>query len=70
MMLRTVWPESFPDVVANANRYYAAGQYLDAGVTYLKAAAVAPTAAAEQFMLEQAWVTTERARGVRSELDA
>lgn len=64
-----IWPESYPNVVARANQYFAARQYLDAGVTYLKAAAVAPTDESETFMLEQAWIASERARGVLSELE-
>jgi len=62
-----LWGESFPNVVDRANRYRAAGQWLHAGVEYLKAAHVAPTPAVETALLTEAWVCSERAGGRISE---
>ena len=63
------WILPFSDTVAIANGYYAAGQYHDAVVEYLKAAAVAPTPVLEQQALDHAWMASERAAGRYSELE-
>ena len=68
-MRHELWIQSFPEVIAIANKYFAARQFSDAAVEYLRAASVAPTDEAEQFMLEQAWVSRERAQGGQSELE-
>lgn len=50
------WPVTCAECVQIAGRYRAAGQWTDAGVEYLKAAARAPDREAETELLEQAFV--------------
>lgn len=65
-----LWQRSFPEVVASANEHAVEGRHLQAAQEYWLAAYVAPTDAFETSMLEASWITSERASGRRSELEA
>lgn len=68
-MATIFWPESYPNLVQRARFLHAAGKFVDAGVEFLKAAAVAPSVLSETERLFDAWICVERAGGRVSELE-
>ena len=71
-MVPHLWLDSYPDVVALANRQWCRKAYTRAAKTYLRAAALARPIGDhyEQLCLTMAWIASERADGRRSELEA
>lgn len=71
-MVPHLWLDSYPDVVALANRRWCDAQYAEAARQYLLAAALARPMGGfyEQLCLTMAWIAAERALGRRSELES